>query len=137
MGKITGDKINSAEVAKKLVLTGKLQDLEAQEFAKKESEAQSDGRAGTASTDASKADDGMVAAPFKSERERKLFELKLKMNQGRTANSKAVLEEKKRHEDPEYEKKRAAAAWKEREKEMKKAAGEDVDDEPEDEKQEG
>lgn len=46
-------------------------------------------------------------APARSERERKLFELRLKMNQGRTQNNKEVIEEQKRAADPDYARKKA------------------------------
>eukprot|EP00913_Durusdinium_trenchii_P032124 g30082.t1 len=46
--------------------------------------------------------------PPKTERERKLYELRLKMNQGRVANNKEVIEEQKRESDPGYSKKMAA-----------------------------
>lgn len=52
--------------------------------------------------------DGAVPRPMKfaSEREKKLHELRMKMNQSRNANSKEVLEEKTRLADPDYNKKR-------------------------------
>ena len=46
---------------------------------------------------------------FKTERERKLFELKMKMNSARTSNNSAVVEEKKKEEDPNYRPKRLRA----------------------------
>lgn len=46
-------------------------------------------------------------APARNERERKLFELRLKMNQGRTQNSKEVIEEQKRAADPNYARRKA------------------------------
>jgi len=51
---------------------------------------------------------------FNSDVERRIYELRLKMNKGRQANTTAVLEEKRRNEDPDYEKKKAAKEWKER-----------------------
>merc|ERR1719327_1129827 len=63
-----------------------------------------------------------AAAPFKNERERKLFELKLKMNGARNANNTAVVDESKKEEDPNYRPKR------QREEEKAKAK-EDEDDE--------
>jgi len=46
-------------------------------------------------------------APARNERERKLFELRLRMNQCRAQNNKEVVEEQKRAADPEYSKKQA------------------------------
>eukprot|EP00435_Cladocopium_sp_Y103_P041032 s1263_g11.t1 len=46
--------------------------------------------------------------PPKTEREKKLYELRLRMNQGRVANNKEVIEEQKRDSDPGYSKKVAA-----------------------------
>lgn len=43
----------------------------------------------------------------RNEREKRLFELRLRMNQGRVANNKEVVEEQKRDTDPEYSKKKA------------------------------
>jgi len=54
--------------------------------------------------------------PPKTERERKLYELRLKMNQGRVANNKEVVEEQKRESDPGYSKKMAARRAAEEEK---------------------
>jgi len=51
---------------------------------------------------------------FKSDVERRIHELKMKTNKGRLANTNAVLEEKRRFTDPDYEKKKAAKEWKER-----------------------
>jgi len=60
---------------------------------------------------------------FKNDVERRIYELKLKMNKGRQANTSAVLEEKRRNEDPDYEKKKAAKEWRERqERKEEKAA---------------
>eukprot|EP00930_Biecheleria_cincta_P053472 TRINITY_DN3898_c0_g1_i1.p1 TRINITY_DN3898_c0_g1~~TRINITY_DN3898_c0_g1_i1.p1 ORF type:complete len:464 (-),score=118.19 TRINITY_DN3898_c0_g1_i1:49-1440(-) len=50
---------------------------------------------------------GAGFAPPRNERERRLMELRLKMNQSRAANSKEVIEEQKRESDPEYAKKQA------------------------------
>eukprot|EP00929_Paragymnodinium_shiwhaense_P044668 TRINITY_DN2289_c0_g1_i1.p1 TRINITY_DN2289_c0_g1~~TRINITY_DN2289_c0_g1_i1.p1 ORF type:complete len:462 (+),score=158.38 TRINITY_DN2289_c0_g1_i1:85-1470(+) len=46
-----------------------------------------------------------ATAPPRNERERRLFELRMKMNQGRQSNSKEVVEEQKRQADPDYQKK--------------------------------
>lgn len=43
-------------------------------------------------------------APPRNDRERRLFELRLKMNQGRAKNNKEVIEEQKRESDPDYAK---------------------------------
>ena len=54
------------------------------------------------------------------------------MNASRQANGNAVLEEKKRFEDPMYEQKQAARGWQQKNKEGKKegdAAEEDEEDE--------
>merc|ERR1712039_707474 len=53
------------------------------------------------------ADERAATRPARSERERKLFELRLKMNQGRSANNKEVVEEQKREADPNYAKNKA------------------------------
>jgi len=53
------------------------------------------------------AEERAATRPARNERERKLFELRLRMNQGRSANSKEVVEEQKREADPEYAKKKA------------------------------
>jgi len=50
---------------------------------------------------------GTGTAPARNERERKLFELRLRMNQGCRSNNKEVIEEQKRFSDPEYGKKKA------------------------------
>ncbi|CAJ1374866.1 unnamed protein product [Effrenium voratum] len=52
----------------------------------------------------------------KNDRERKLYELRLRMNQGRQANNKEVVEEQKRESDPGYSKKIAARKTAEDEK---------------------
>lgn len=57
-------------------------------------------------------DDGGAMAPPRNERERRLFELRLRMNQGRTKNNKEVIEEQKRNADPDYAKKQAEARHK-------------------------
>lgn len=54
--------------------------------------------------------------PPKTEREKKLYELRLRMNQGRVANNKEVIEEQKRDSDPGYSKKMAARRSAEEEK---------------------
>lgn len=73
------------------------------------------------------ADAGMVQVPttFKNEREKKLFELRLKMNQGRRANDQAVLDEKRRYEDPTFEKKRMNSEMKSKDAEKAKEEDED------------
>jgi hypothetical protein len=62
-----------------------------------------------------------AAAPFKNERERKLFELKLKLNGARNANNTAVVDETKKEEDPNYRPKR--------QREDEKKAKQDEEDE--------
>lgn len=42
----------------------------------------------------------------RTEREKRLYELRLRMNQGRAQNGKEVIEEQKREADPDYSKKR-------------------------------
>eukprot|EP00397_Hematodinium_sp_SG-2012_P042594 GEMP01047152.1.p1 GENE.GEMP01047152.1~~GEMP01047152.1.p1 ORF type:complete len:471 (+),score=114.02 GEMP01047152.1:95-1507(+) len=64
---------------------------------------------------------------FKNDVEKRIYELRMKMNKGRQANTVAVLEEKKRFEDPEYEKKKAAKEWKDRQE--KKAQQEEEEGE--------
>merc|ERR1712151_1147898 len=51
--------------------------------------------------------EGTATAPARGERERRLFELRLRMNQYRAANNKEVIEEQKRAADPNYAKKKA------------------------------
>mmetsp|Transcript_58390 Transcript_58390/g.126320 ORF Transcript_58390/g.126320 Transcript_58390/m.126320 type:complete len:472 (+) Transcript_58390:65-1480(+) len=52
-------------------------------------------------------DEGAATRPARNEKERKLFELRLRMNQCRSANNKEVVEEQKRVADPEYAKRKA------------------------------
>eukprot|EP00933_Yihiella_yeosuensis_P015058 TRINITY_DN13257_c0_g1_i1.p1 TRINITY_DN13257_c0_g1~~TRINITY_DN13257_c0_g1_i1.p1 ORF type:complete len:477 (-),score=117.59 TRINITY_DN13257_c0_g1_i1:129-1559(-) len=49
---------------------------------------------------------GAAYPPPKNDRERRLMELRLKMNAGRAANGKEVIEEQKRESDPDYLKKK-------------------------------
>lgn len=57
---------------------------------------------------ADEAEQAAVATrPARNERERKLFELRLKMNQGRQSNNKEVVEEQKRDADPNYSRRKA------------------------------
>lgn len=58
-----------------------------------------------AQDEADDADAGSATAPPKNERERKLMELRLRMNQSRAKNSKEVVEEQKRFADPDYARK--------------------------------
>lgn len=58
-----------------------------------------------ASSKAQEPDSGAGMAPPKNEREKKLYELRLRMNQGRQKNNKEVIEEQKRNNDPDYFKK--------------------------------
>jgi len=92
---------------------------------------EADGEAGGGQASA-EAGDGAGAAPPRNERERKLFELRLRMNQGRNKNNKEVLEEQKRNSDPDYARKQAEQRHKralEEEAKAKKAKGEEDDDE--------
>lgn len=66
---------------------------------------------------------GSALAPPKNEREKKLRELRMRMNQCRVKNSKEVVEEQKRHADPEYA--RRQAEQKHREKMAKEDGDED------------
>lgn len=50
-------------------------------------------------------------APARNERERRLMELRMRMNQGRQSNTKEVVEEQKRNSDPDYAKKKAEEAF--------------------------
>lgn len=71
-------------------------------------------------TDAAKdiiEDAALVGPPARNERERRLFELRLRMNQSRTANSKETVEEQKRIADPSYTRKKAEKAEKAESKE--------------------
>jgi len=67
---------------------------------------------------------GSAFAPPRNERERRMMELRLKMNAGRAANNKEVVEEQKRDADPEY----AAKAAKKRAFEDKKKEGGEEED---------
>mmetsp|Transcript_23549 Transcript_23549/g.42485 ORF Transcript_23549/g.42485 Transcript_23549/m.42485 type:complete len:481 (+) Transcript_23549:77-1519(+) len=67
---------------------------------------------------------GAGFAPPRNERERRMMELRLKMNAGRSANNKEVVEEQKRESDPDY----AAKQAKKRAYEEKKAEGGDEED---------
>jgi len=71
---------------------------------------------GSASADAEDGEGGSAVVPARNERERRLFELRLRMNQGRTKNSKEVIEEQKRDADPDYVKKKAYVSQKKEEK---------------------
>jgi len=66
-------------------------------------------QAGASSDSKRQADDTaeMGMAPPRNEREKKLFELRMKMNQSRSKNNKEVIEEQKRNSDPDYVKKQA------------------------------
>merc|ERR1719464_914343 len=50
--------------------------------------------------------EGAATRPARNERERRLYELRLRMNQGRAQNNKEVIEEQKREADPNYGKQR-------------------------------
>jgi len=82
---------------------------------------------GSASADAEEGGGGSAAVPARNERERRLFELRLRMNQGRTKNSKEVIEEQKRAADPDYAKKKAYESKKKEEKEEKQGGGDEGD----------
>jgi len=62
----------------------------------------------------------VATMPARNERERRLFELRLKMNAGRASNSKEVVEEQKREADPNYSRKKADQNHK---RSMEQAAG--------------
>lgn len=64
----------------------------------------------TSMEDSLEAETGL--APARNERERKLFELRLRMNQGRAQNNKEVIEEQKRAADPDYARKKAEERFK-------------------------
>jgi len=70
-------------------------------------------------------DESAATAPPRNERERKLFELRMRMNQGRTNNSKEVIEEQKRNSNPDYAKKKAEENHKRR---LEKEEGVEKDD---------
>lgn len=70
----------------------------------------------SASADAEDGEGGAAAVPARNERERRLFELRLRMNQGRTKNNKEVVDEQKRAADPDYGKKKAYESQKKEEK---------------------
>uniref|UniRef100_A0A7S1SCA6 PPIase cyclophilin-type domain-containing protein n=1 Tax=Alexandrium catenella TaxID=2925 RepID=A0A7S1SCA6_ALECA len=76
------------------------------------------GKAGGKEDEAEEDEEGTATAPARNERERRLMELRLKMNACRTSNSKEVVEEQKRAADPEYAM-RQARAQKKREREEK------------------
>lgn len=52
-------------------------------------------------------EEGSATAPPKNDRERRLIELRMKMNQSRVKNGKEVVEEQKRFADPNYAKQQA------------------------------
>lgn len=61
---------------------------------------------------------------------KKLFELKLKLNEARKKNAKAVSEENERLQDPQYEKRRRAKEWEEQQSQHKEIMQEKgIDDE--------
>eukprot|EP00747_Dinoflagellata_sp_TGD_P130625 gnl/TRDRNA2_/TRDRNA2_174848_c8_seq9.p1 gnl/TRDRNA2_/TRDRNA2_174848_c8~~gnl/TRDRNA2_/TRDRNA2_174848_c8_seq9.p1 ORF type:complete len:432 (+),score=116.04 gnl/TRDRNA2_/TRDRNA2_174848_c8_seq9:88-1383(+) len=69
---------------------------------------------------------GVVVNPSacRNPRERKLLELKLRMNQCRTSNNKEVIEEQKRFADPDYQRQQAAEKkHKREEKQMEEENG--------------
>lgn len=74
--------------------------------------------------EAEEEDQSAALAPPRNERERKLFELRLKMNQCRTNNNKEVIEEQKRNGDPDYAKKKAEERHK---KALEQEEGKDKD----------
>jgi hypothetical protein len=65
---------------------------------------------------------GSAMAPPKNDREKRLMELRMRMNQSRVKNSKEVVEEQKRHADPEYARKQAEFRHKQN---MEKEEGKD------------
>jgi len=68
-------------------------------------------------------EDGAAPKPPKNDRERRLQELRMKMNQSRMKNSKEVVEEQKRHADPEYARRQAERKFKEEQQEGKDSEG--------------
>jgi len=66
----------------------------------------------SSSKPAQESDPGAGMAPPRNDRERKLYELRMKMNAGRTKNNKEVIEEQKRNADPDYARKQAEARHK-------------------------
>lgn len=70
---------------------------------------------------------GAATVPARNERERRLMELRLKMNKCRASNNKEVVEEQKRAADPEYAMKQARAE-KKREREEKEKEQEEGGD---------
>lgn len=71
-----------------------------------------DDKASSSSKPTEESDPGAAMAPPRNDRERKLHELRMKMNAGRTKNSKEVIEEQKRNSDPEYARKQAEGRYK-------------------------
>mmetsp|Transcript_87387 Transcript_87387/g.187417 ORF Transcript_87387/g.187417 Transcript_87387/m.187417 type:complete len:471 (-) Transcript_87387:82-1494(-) len=63
-------------------------------------------KGGAAASEAAEGEEGGATRPPRNERERRLFELRLKMNAGRASNSKEVVEEQKREADPDYARKK-------------------------------
>jgi len=77
--------------------------------------------------EADEGEQGTTTVPARNERERRLFELRLKMNQCRASNNKEVVEEQKRAADPEYAMRQARAQQK-REREEKADAQQEGDE---------
>merc|ERR1719464_642758 len=71
--------------------------------------------------------EGAATRPARNERERRLYELRLRMNKGRAANNKEVIEEQKREADPNYGKQRGGE-----ERGQKRGRGKDKEEGEED-----
>jgi len=87
------------------------------------------GRGSAAGKKAVEEEEASMPVP-KNERERKLFELRMRMNASRAKNSKEVVEEQKRHSDPDYARKQAEFRHKRslEEEEGKKGEDEKLED---------
>lgn len=81
---------------------------------------------GAAASSSSRAAPATAPPTKESQTADRLFQLKLKMNQGRQENTKAVLEEKKKHEEGSFSYYKKRAEWKEKADKQKKL--EDLED---------
>ncbi|CAE8686738.1 unnamed protein product, partial [Polarella glacialis] len=111
------EKVNAA-AAGRAILAGKQGGAAVDEESTK-------GRRSNDKEDEEQAIGGTGVAPARNERERKLLELRLKMNAGRNANSKEVVEEQKRDTDPAYAKKQAEQRFKRKQEKEENPDGED------------
>ncbi|CAI2369450.1 unnamed protein product [Moneuplotes crassus] len=89
----------------------KMKEIEAEELKKVQEESQT--LKGVVEVD--EALEGQDHPEFKTEKEKKLYELKLKMNQARKLNNQAVIEENDRESNPQFDRIRKKKEWREQE----------------------